>query len=97
MPNLQLDWPFLQISRCSDKICRLPFKLQLGLAINIACASAPMADADTNIRFYTDALITFLFSHPFDYMLAYLPSGSTNSPLRGLSSCFEVNFNNGVV
>lgn len=54
MLSLQSAWPTLLISRCSNKICKLPFKSLLNLAIYIACTAVIIGWCPcTDIRLYT--------------------------------------------
>lgn len=54
MLSLQSAWPTLPISRRSNKICKLPFKSLLNLAIYIARAAAIIGWCPrTDIRLYT--------------------------------------------
>lgn len=61
MLSLQSAWPILQISRRSNKICKLPFKSTLNLAIYIACAAVVIGWCPhRDIRLYTNAFISFV-------------------------------------
>lgn len=56
-------WPILQISRHSNKICKLPFQSKPNLAIYIASAAASIGRCPhSDIKLYTDAFISLVCS-----------------------------------
>lgn len=61
MLSLQSAWPILQISRRSNKICKLPFKSMLNPAIYIACAAVIIGWCPhRDIKLYANAFISLV-------------------------------------